>query len=105
MNKTIVAINEKAKKSPERFRAQVFRRLFLLCCHYKTTLIVGLMCTIVFACLHAVSIGAAFPIFKILLEEEGLQGWSYRILAGKRLGAELAPPSPALMPSGFYRPI
>lgn len=93
MNKTIVTIGEKAKKSPERFRAQAFRRLFLLCCHYKMTLIVGLMCTVAFACLHTVSIGAAFPIFKILLEEEGLQGWSYRVIAGNRLGAELAPPS------------
>ncbi len=92
MNKTILTIDEKAKRAPERFRAKAFRRLIGLCLYYKTTLVLGLMCTVAFACLHTVSIGAAFPIFKILLEEEGLQGWSNRMLAGQRLEADLSIP-------------
>lgn len=90
MNKTILTIDQKAKRAPERFRGKAFRRLIGLCLHYKTTLVIGLMCTVAFACLHTVSIGAAFPIFKILLEEEGLLGWSNRILAGERLDADIS---------------
>ena len=49
------------------------------------------MATIAFAGLHTVSIGGAFPVFKILLEEEGLHGWVNRIVAGDRLCVEFAP--------------
>ncbi len=63
-----------------------------LACHYRTTLLLGLFATVVFACLHTVSVGAAFPVFKLLLEEEGLQAWADRTVAGGRLGVEFVPP-------------
>jgi ABC-type multidrug transport system fused ATPase/permease subunit len=66
-------------------------RILALVRPYWKLLVAGLLATIAFASLHTVSISAAFPVFKILLEEEGLAGWMDRTIAGRRLGVEFAP--------------
>lgn len=68
-----------------------FWRVVARCLRYPRSLIVGLLATVGFACLHTVTIGAAFPVFKILLEEEGLVGWSDRTFAGARVDVHFAP--------------
>ncbi len=92
MSKTQVSIEQKAERGGERFRVGPFKRVIMLTWQFKRPLIIGLAATVLYACLHTASIGAAFPVFKILLEEEGLQGWVDRSLAGTRLGAAFAPP-------------
>ena len=95
MSKTQVSIEHRAGRDSERFRVGPFKRIVALTWQFKRVLIVGLVATVAYACMHTASIGAAFPVFKILLEKEGLQGWVDRSLAGKRLGASFAPPGDA----------
>ena len=92
MSKAQVTIDQKPERGKERFRASEFKRIVALTWQFKRVLITGLVCTVVYACLHTGSIGAAFPIFKILLEEEGLKGWVNRTVAERRIGVETAPP-------------
>ncbi len=92
MSKTQVAIEQRAGRSGERFRVGPFKRVVMLTWQFKRVLIIGLLATVAYACMHTASIGAAFPVFKILLEQEGLQGWIDRSFAGKRLDAVFAPP-------------
>ncbi len=70
-----------------------FKRIIALVWPHRATLFLGIAATVAFAALHTVSIGAAFPVFKTLLEEEGIYGWVDRTLAGQRLGAVFAPVS------------
>jgi len=87
-----MSIDAKSKTPNARFRSRQLARLVGLVFHCRTTLCLGIAATVVFACLHTVSVGGAFPIFKLLLEEEGIRGWVDRTVAGKRLGADLSPP-------------
>ena len=73
------------------FRVSEFRWMLSLVWPYRSVLFLGLLSTVIFASMHTVSIGGAFPIFKILLEQEGLQGWVDRTIAGQRLEVEFAP--------------
>lgn len=70
-----------------------FKRIIALVWPQRRTLLLGILSTVAFAALHTVSIGGAFPVFKTLLEEEGLVGWIDRTLAGRRLGVTFAPAS------------
>ncbi len=74
------------------FHERDFGRIVALSCRYRGTLLLGVLCTMLYAWLHTVSLGGAFPLFKILLEEEGLRGWADRTVAGQRLGVAFAPP-------------
>lgn len=94
MNPTLIAVEAKANTPQARFRGRELVRLISLTCRYRVTLGLGLLATVVFAGLHTVSIGAAFPVFKLLLEEEGLHDWADRTIAGGRLGIEFAIPTP-----------
>jgi len=76
---------------PGRFSARDFARMLGLVRPHLRTLILGLLATVLFAGLHTLGIGGAFPVFKILLEPEGLAGWVDRTVAGGRLGVEFAP--------------
>lgn len=44
---------------------------------------------VLFAALHAVSIGGVLPVLKVILDDEGLHGWIDRTVASKRLGVDL----------------
>ena len=86
-------LNTRASESrPGRFSARDFVRMLGLVRPHLRTLILGLLATFLFAGLHTLGIGGAFPVFKILLEPEGLAGWVDRTVAGGRLGVEFAPP-------------
>lgn len=58
---------------------------------FRRQLSVGVLLTVVFAGLHTVSLVGVFPVFKTLLESEGLRGWADRTIAGDRIGLALAP--------------
>ncbi|MGD2108986.1 MAG: ABC transporter transmembrane domain-containing protein [Phycisphaerae bacterium] len=75
------------------FRFAEFKRIVALVWPQRATLLLGVLATVAFAALHTVSIGGAFPVFKTLLEEEGLHGWIDRTVAGERLGVQFAPVS------------
>jgi len=68
-----------------------FRRIVALVWPQRLTLLLGVLATIAFAALHTFSIGGAFPVFKTLLEDEGLHGWVDRMSAGWRIGVGFAP--------------
>jgi len=95
MNKAQVSIDQGADRGRERFRAGEFKRVVALTLKFKRELITGLICTIAYACLHTASISAAFPVFKILLEEEDLTAWVDRTVAENRIGVSIAPPGDA----------
>ncbi len=80
-----------SQRAPSGWRARDFWRLVRWTKPYRRYLAMGLCCTVLFAGLHTVSIGGAFPVFQVLLEEEGIHGWADRAIAGKRLGVEFAP--------------
>lgn len=91
MNRTVLSVQSKSKRTTPAFRPRDFKRMILLAWPFRRYLLSGVMLTIVFAGLHTVSLAGAFPIFKTLLEKEGLRGWADRTVAGARLGLELAP--------------
>ncbi len=76
-----------------RFRAREFWRMVGLTWPFRRLLITGVLLTIVFAGLHTVSLVGVFPVFKTLLESEGLRGWAERTVAGDRVGLALATPA------------
>lgn len=91
MNPKIVSIDAKANAPKERLQLGQLKRIVLMACEYRAKLAMGLAATALFACLHTITLAGAFPVFKLLLEEEGLNGWAYRTIAGQRLGADFAP--------------
>lgn len=91
MNPKLISVDAKASTPKARFRPRELGRLISLTCRYRKTLALGLLATVAFACLHTVSVGGAFPVFKLLLEDEGLRGWTERTVAGGRLGVGFAP--------------
>ena len=67
--------DDRSEPPMERARGRQLIWLLSLVCRYRLILVLGLLSTIAFAALHTISIGAAFPVFKVLLEKEGIQGW------------------------------
>ncbi|MCH8147042.1 MAG: ABC transporter ATP-binding protein [Planctomycetes bacterium] len=92
MNPKLISADSKDKPADTRFRLGQVRRIVGLARPYRRTLALGLFFTVVYAGLHTLSLGAAFPVFKMLLEQEGLRGWADRSIAGERLGVVFAVP-------------
>ncbi len=93
MNPKLISADSKDKSADRRFRFGQVRRIVGLARPYRRALALGLFFTVVYAGLHTLSLGAAFPVFKILLEQEGLRGWVERAVAGERLGVTFVVPS------------
>ncbi|MEK6675730.1 MAG: ATP-binding cassette domain-containing protein [Planctomycetota bacterium] len=91
MNVEVLSASEEHRAPSRPFRLRDFRRVVALAWPYRKTLAVGLLFTVLFAGLHTASISGAFPVFKILLEPEGLRSWADRFVAEERLGIEFAP--------------
>ncbi len=91
MTHTANIMGAKADAKKAQFSMRQFLRLLRVCCRYPRPLLMGMGATVVFAVLHTVSIGTAFPIFKILLEQERVHTWVDRMVAGQRLGVTFAP--------------
>ncbi len=93
MHEANTSSDTEAEIATGRLRFRDFRRIVAIGCRYKGTLLLGVVCTTIFACLQTVSLGGAFPVFKILLEDEGIHHWIDRSIAGQRLGVEFAEPT------------
>jgi ABC-type multidrug transport system fused ATPase/permease subunit len=91
MNPKLISVDAKVKTPVPRLHARRLWRIVALAFRHRALLVLGLLATVGFACLHTFSIGAAFPVFKLLLEEEGLQGWTDRTVAGHRIGVTFLP--------------
>ena len=91
MDAALLPTDEPGETPTGGFPARRLGWLLSLVCRYRGILVLGLACTVAFACLHTVSIAVSFPVLKILLEEEGLRGWADRTVAGQRLGVAFAP--------------
>ncbi|MFQ5462282.1 MAG: ABC transporter ATP-binding protein [Phycisphaerae bacterium] len=89
--KLISADMKKGKDASKTLRIRDLARVLALAAPYKHKLALGLLLTVVFAGFHTLSIAGAFPVFKILLEEEGITGWADRTIAGACLGVTFAP--------------
>ena len=89
MDPTLISADAQDPRKDKAFHAREFRRLVVLTWAYKRALVTGLVCTVLFALTHTASLGGVFPVFVILLEDEGLQQRADRTLAGERLGATL----------------
>ncbi len=95
MDPLLISANDRHRAPKSGFRTREFWRLVALVKPYRRSLIGGLVATIAFAGLHTVGISGAFPVFQVMLEEEGLHGWLNRSIAGHRLGVEFAAPTDA----------
>ena len=84
MNPKLISADSKDKPADRRFRFGQVRRIVGLARPYRKAMALGLFFTVVYAGLHTLSLGVAFPVFKILLEQEGLRGWVERSVAGER---------------------
>ncbi len=93
MNPKLISVDAKVKTPTPRFHARELGRLVAVACKCRVMLALGLLSTVAFACLHTVSVGGAFPVFKILLEQEGLRGWVDRTIAGRRLDVQFVRPT------------
>jgi subfamily B ATP-binding cassette protein MsbA len=95
MNPQLLAVETDEKQRAPRARqpARNFGRMVALAWPFRRLLAAGLIATVIFAALHTVSIGGVFPVFKVLLEQEGIHGWVNRTVAGKRLGVEFVQPT------------
>ncbi len=89
----LIVADEEKRAHGKSFRFREFGRIVSLTRPYAARLVVGLLVTIGFAALHTVGIATAFPVFQLLLEQEGLHGWTARTVSGSRLGVEFAPPA------------
>jgi len=87
----MIVFNAKAEARKGNLRSPQLRRVISLACQSRRLLVLGLLCTIIYACLQTGGLSGAYPVFKILLDEEGLQGLADRFVAGHRLGVEFAP--------------
>jgi len=91
MDPLLLSADDSQRAPPARFRSREFWRLVALTRPYRRALVAGLFATIAFAGLHTVGISGAFPVFQVLLEEEGLHGWLNRTIAGQRLDCRFGP--------------
>jgi ATP-binding cassette, subfamily B, bacterial MsbA len=91
INPLLITADEDNRAPKGAFRRREFFRIVALVRPYRRSLILGLIFSVLFAGLHTLSIGGAFPVFQILLEDEGLHGWVNRSVAGNRLGIDFAP--------------
>lgn len=95
MDPFLVSADDRHRAPQSGFRTREFWRLVALTKPYRRFLIAGLAATFAYAGLHTVGISGAFPVFQVLLEEEGLHGWLDRTIAGHRLQAVFAAPTDA----------
>ncbi len=95
MDAVLITADDRHRAPKSGFKTRDFWRLVAFTRPYRARLAAGLLCTFAFAALHTVGIGGAFPVFQVLLEEEGLQGWIHRKVAGDRLDVEFATPADA----------
>ncbi len=91
MDPFLISADDEQRAPPAKFRRREFWRLVAHTSPYRWSLVAGLIATIAYAGLHTVGISGAFPVFQVLLEDEGLHGWSNRAIAGHRLKVEFAP--------------
>lgn len=66
-----------------------FRRLLSYVWPHKRYLFPSVFCILIMAATYSLSIGSLFPLLKIMVEEEGLHGWVYRLVAENRMAADL----------------
>jgi len=93
MNPELIVSNDEHRAPQKGFNLRQFRRILALAWPFRGILALGITATVVFALLHTLSIGGVFPVFKILLEDEGLAGWVHRTVASERVGVAFAVPT------------
>ncbi len=81
---------QKSKSKDTAFRYAELSRLFSLIWPFRRSVFFGLCATLIYVGLHTFSLAAAFPVFKVLLEKEGLDGWIDREVVSSRLGIDVA---------------
>ena len=91
MDPKLISADDRHRAPKGSFRPREFRRIVALSWPHRKPLVLGLLATVVFAGFHTLSVASVFPVFKILLEQEGLHGWVNRTVAGQRLDIEFAP--------------
>ena len=92
MNPELIVSNDEHRAPQQGFNLRQFHRILALTWPFRGILALGIAATVVFAFLHTLSIGGVFPVFKILLEDEGLAGWVHRTVASERVGLAFAAP-------------
>ncbi|MCH7992821.1 MAG: ABC transporter ATP-binding protein [Planctomycetes bacterium] len=93
MNPKLISADAQDKSADRRFRFGQVRRIVGLARPYRKALALGLFFTVIYTGLHTLSLGVAFPVFKILLDQEGLRAGAERSVAGERLGVTFAVPA------------
>ncbi len=93
MDPKLINAQDRSRARPVPLHTSVaFRRMIRSVLPHRKLVFSGIAASIVYALLHSVSIFAALPVLRVMLDDEGLHGWSDRQLAEKRLGVQLAFP-------------
>ena len=85
-----------------------FRRSLRYVWPYRARLALAMLCAVLIAALWGGGLGALLPGMKVLISDEGLHGWAYGTIAGRRLGVRLASqslPPGATIPFGQRRQV
>src|SRR5258706_14026106 len=56
---------------------------------YRWSVIISMICAIGVGLSYASGVTVMYPVMKIFISNEGLQGWAYRMAAQSRLGVEI----------------
>lgn len=91
MDPMLINVDDTQRAKGRGFNTREFWRLVAMAKPYRRYLVVGLLCTVLFAGLQTAGVGGAFPVFQVLLEDEGLHGWVDRTVVSHRLDITLAP--------------
>ncbi len=91
MNPQQIAADDTQRAPRGRISVREFARVLALTRPYRKQLFLGILASVAFAGLQTAGLGAVFPVFKILLEQEGIRGWGHRLIAGDRLSVEFEP--------------
>jgi subfamily B ATP-binding cassette protein MsbA len=89
MDPILIDADDRQRASKASVRSPEFKRLLRLIWPHRRLIIIGFICSVIFAFLHAVGVLGVLPILKVMLSDEGLHGWVYRSAAQGRLNLSL----------------
>ncbi|MFQ5491082.1 MAG: hypothetical protein ACE5GE_10200, partial [Phycisphaerae bacterium] len=89
MDPLLIDADDKHRAPQEPEGAGEFGRMLRLVKPHWRFIAVGLAASLVYGMLHSISIIAMLPVLKVVLSEEGFEGWVHRVVVQDRLDAEL----------------
>ena len=90
MDPLLIDADDKHRASQEEAGSGDFGRMLRLCKPHWRFIAMGLVASLIYGMLHSISIVAMMPVLKVVLSEEGFEGWVQRVVVQDRIDAYLA---------------